>query len=313
MGNNEGISLMAFWTNIALFRALDRYYRGAPPPGFFYLAFVTDTPAPTAQTQTLSELTEIAAGNGYSSGGIPLTIAPFPTFIQEAAASSAELKDIVVGAVGGPIPSSGSGARYAVLTNDNATIADREVYFVWDMASERVIADGGTLVMSDAMLRFRQWSTPPSSPPFVTNRGLYLMLSHFLRNTPEPSQFYLALLNDNVVPTYQSNLLGDNDWEIEEGNGYVEGGIAIPRSIAGFSSVGLSQEGGYAAVTLADVDFIASGGTIGPAYRCALLTDEPTPANRNILAVWDFDGAYSVNSGETLRLRNLRIYARQFS
>lgn len=298
---------MAFWTNTGLSRALDRYFRDSTPPGFFYLALVTDSPAPSSATQTMADLTEIAAGNGYSSGGIPLSTAPFPVITQAAANSDAELRDIILAASGGDIPPSGDGARYAVLTDDNGTVANREVFFVWDLATDRVVDDGGSMTLEDAILSLEQPFPAPSDPHFVTNRGLYLILSHFLRNSPEPAKFYLALLNDDVEPDYVNNTLGDDAWEIADGNGYTEGGKEVGRNTTDFPTLTLDQMNELASVTLKDIDFTASGGSIGPAYRCALVTDEETPANRNLIAVWDFGGNYTVNSGETLRLRNLTI------
>jgi len=43
--------------------------RYTPLPTAFYFALCTDAVAPTADTNTLGELAEIAVGNGYDAGG----------------------------------------------------------------------------------------------------------------------------------------------------------------------------------------------------------------------------------------------------
>jgi hypothetical protein len=58
------------WTNKGLYRVLEAVFNGGTLPTSFYLALVTSAVAPDADTNTLSQLTEIAAGNGYTSGGI---------------------------------------------------------------------------------------------------------------------------------------------------------------------------------------------------------------------------------------------------
>lgn len=60
-----------------------------------------------------------------------------------------QIKDVSWTASGGSIPSSGSGARYAVLTDDNATVGNREVLAYWDLTSDRTVSDGQTLTLQD--------------------------------------------------------------------------------------------------------------------------------------------------------------------
>jgi hypothetical protein len=40
-----------------------------------------------------------------------------------------------------------------VLTDDNATVANREVFVCWDLASDRSVSDGQTLTIQNAELR----------------------------------------------------------------------------------------------------------------------------------------------------------------
>jgi hypothetical protein len=63
---------MAGWTNKGKFSILDAYFRNTGAPTNFYVALVTPATAPTADTNTLSDLTEIAPGNAYATGGFQL-------------------------------------------------------------------------------------------------------------------------------------------------------------------------------------------------------------------------------------------------
>ena len=108
---------------------------------------------PGPDTNTFSELSEIAAGNGYTSGGYQLSLntTDFDSLTEDDSDDQAELlvKDVSWVASGGNIPDSGDGARFAVMLDDNATIADRHVILYWDLTSERSILDGGTLTLQD--------------------------------------------------------------------------------------------------------------------------------------------------------------------
>lgn len=148
---------MAGWTNRGKFMALKRLHDGTALPTNYFVALVTSATAPTADTNTLGQLTEIAAGNGYTTGGISLTknTTDFdnPTEDDTGDLGSIQIKDLVWTASGGPIPASGNGARYAVLTDDNGTVASREVYYYWDLSSDRQVSDGQTLTLQDCTIR----------------------------------------------------------------------------------------------------------------------------------------------------------------
>lgn len=139
-------------------RMLRMLFRGYTIPTNYYVALVTDATAPTPETDTLSDLTEIAAGNGYTTGGYQLD--PNSTDFDTVSFSDVDdyawvqIKDIAWTASGGAIPSSGDGARYAVLTDDNATVADREVYNYWDLASARSVSSGQVLTLQDLQINF---------------------------------------------------------------------------------------------------------------------------------------------------------------
>lgn len=148
---------MAGWTNKGVRRLLGWVFRGETLPTNFYVALVTSAAAPSADTNTLSDLTQIAAGNGYTSGGFSLSknSTDFDTLTENDTNDRAELqiKDVQWTASGGSLPASGNGARYAVLTDDNATVGSREVLAYWDLASDRSVSVGQSLTLQDLELR----------------------------------------------------------------------------------------------------------------------------------------------------------------
>lgn len=110
-------------------------------------------------TNTLADLEQIAVGNGYTDGGISvarnttdfdvLTESDFPNNYV-----ILQMKDIVFTASGGQMPATGRGAIQSVLTDDNATVAAREVLYYWDFSSEAFVSDTQTLTLIDQEMRF---------------------------------------------------------------------------------------------------------------------------------------------------------------
>ena len=60
-------------TNRGKFLLLQEFFRNPTEFTTLYIALITSAVAPTVDTNTFSELTEIAAGNGYTAGGISLS------------------------------------------------------------------------------------------------------------------------------------------------------------------------------------------------------------------------------------------------
>lgn len=151
---------MAGWTNKGKAHVLGVTFRGVSPPTNYYVALVTSAAAPGADTNTLSQLTEIAAGNGYTSGGYQLSrnSTDFDALTENDTDDRGELqiKDMVWTASGGSLPGSGSGARYAVLTDDNATVGSREVYLFWDLVSDRTVSVGQALTLQNCEIRINE-------------------------------------------------------------------------------------------------------------------------------------------------------------
>jgi hypothetical protein len=151
---------MSGWTNKGKMSILDAYFRDAGAPTNFYVMLFTDATAPTADTNTESQLTEIADGNGYTTGGYQLTknSTDFDVLTEDDTNDRAliQIKDVVWTASGGSIPDSGDGARYVMITDDNATIADREAYQYFDLVSERSVSDGQTLTLQNLEIRLTE-------------------------------------------------------------------------------------------------------------------------------------------------------------
>jgi hypothetical protein len=151
---------MAGWTNKGKYKALGWAFRGTTIPTNFYVGLVTSAVAPVADTNTFSQLTEITAGNGYTTGGFSLTPGgtDFDVWTEDDTNDRGlvQVKDVAWTASGGSIPSAGGGARYAVLLDDNVTIGSREVYAYWDLTSDRTVSDGQTLTLQDCELRMNE-------------------------------------------------------------------------------------------------------------------------------------------------------------
>jgi hypothetical protein len=129
-------------------------------PTNLYVALFTDADTPDADTNTVSDLTQIATGNGYSDGGYQLTpgATDFDVITEDDTNDRAlvQIKDITWTASGGAIPSSGDGARWACLTDDNGTVANRDVYQYFDLTTARSVSNGYTLTLQDCEIRITE-------------------------------------------------------------------------------------------------------------------------------------------------------------
>jgi hypothetical protein len=151
---------MAGFTNRGKKLLLDDMFRNVTEFTNFYVALVTSATAPTADTNTVSDLTQIATGNGYTDGGYQLNrdATDFDTSTEDDSGDLAKIlvKDVVWTASGGNLPSSGNGARYAVLTTDEATVANRQVIAFFDLSSDRTVSTGQSLTLQDLELRLTE-------------------------------------------------------------------------------------------------------------------------------------------------------------
>jgi hypothetical protein len=145
------------WSNKGKQFVLGHSFRGVATPTNYYLRLITSATAPNADDDTVSGYTQVATGNGYTTGGYQLSLnatdwEPY-SFDDTGDYGYIQLKDIVWTASGGNIPSDSVGARYAVLTDDNGTEASRVPYAWWDLTSDRTVSDTQTLTLIDCELR----------------------------------------------------------------------------------------------------------------------------------------------------------------
>ena len=144
-------------TNRGKFNILGIVFRNGTEPTTFTLLLITSAAAPTADTNTFSELTEIAAGNGYTSGGqtINRNSTDFDVLTEDDTNDRAlvQIKDITWTASGGNLPASGNGARWSILADDNGTLGSREVWIGFDLVSDRTVSDTQSLTLQNMELR----------------------------------------------------------------------------------------------------------------------------------------------------------------
>ncbi len=108
--------------------------------------FTTDTfkvalsnTAPVATNTVLANITQIGAGNGYTSGGTATTI----TVSESSGTTTVSGTQVVFTASGGSI----GPFRYVVLYNDTTTTPSKPLVAWWDYGSSITLADGETFTI----------------------------------------------------------------------------------------------------------------------------------------------------------------------
>ena len=94
----------------------------------------------------------------------------------------------------------------------------------------------------------------------------------------------------NTAPAAANSLLADITQISSTGTGYSSGGTAATISTS-------LQTAGTYQLTLADVVFTASGGSIGP-FRYAVLYDD-TSTGDMLIGYWDYGSSVTLADGET--------------
>lgn len=94
--------------------------------------------APLVTDAVKADLTEIAAGNGYSAGG---TVATLVSSAQASGTYKLVLNDVVFTASGGSM----AAFRYAVLYNDTAS--NDELIGFWDRGTSTTLLSGDTVTI----------------------------------------------------------------------------------------------------------------------------------------------------------------------
>jgi hypothetical protein len=95
--------------------------------------------APVAANSVKADLTEIAAGNGYTAGGTATTI----TTSTASGVAKATATDVAFTASGGLM----AAFRYAVLYNDSPTSPADPLIGFWDYGSSLTLAVGESLLV----------------------------------------------------------------------------------------------------------------------------------------------------------------------
>ncbi len=101
---------------------------------------LTNTAPDPAADAVRADLTEIAAGNGYTAGGVAMTTSSSG---QTAGTYKLVLADGTITAAGGAI----GPFRYAVLYNDTPTSPADPLIGYWDYGSSITLADGEPLTL----------------------------------------------------------------------------------------------------------------------------------------------------------------------
>lgn len=124
-------------------RLLEWSLNGLTLPTNYYAHLVDDTTAPTADTATLSELTECS---NYSPIALSPNTTDFPNIAQDNGADtgSVDVRSLEFTASGGSI----TNARYMVITDDNVTLGSREVFLYYDLVGNRTVSDGESITIT---------------------------------------------------------------------------------------------------------------------------------------------------------------------
>lgn len=137
--------MASFWTNRGLNNMLDSTFRGATLPTVFYAYLVNSTP--TVDTNTFGELTEASNYDGEQT--LNRNSTDFDVLTEDDAGDQAfvQIKDLVYTASGGTCT-----ATFLVITDDNVTEANRQVWACIDLGATQNIPDTDTLTVQDIQL-----------------------------------------------------------------------------------------------------------------------------------------------------------------
>lgn len=151
---------MAGVTNRGKYLLLQLGFRNTGWPTTIYARLCTSATAPTADTNTASELTQIATGQGYTAGGIGLSKngTDFDVLTEDDTNDRAfvQARDLTWTASGGNLPASGNGARYMVFTDDNVTDGSRQIIAYFDLSADRTVSDTQSLTLQNAEIRLTE-------------------------------------------------------------------------------------------------------------------------------------------------------------
>lgn len=144
----------------------------------------------------------------------------------------------------------------------------------------------------------------------MTNYGKKKLLDICFRNGTAPTSFKLMLCADNDAGDFQPTPDTETPTtlkEINAGNGYVAGGSSITRNSTGFPTLGYDLSADFGYISLKNVTFTASGGSIpasGRPIRYAVLLDQSSHA----LAYCEVSATgLTIPNGQTFVIQNFRL------
>ena len=140
---------MAGFTNAGKENVLNYAFRAVSTPSTYKLHLCTSASAPSSDTNTLGDLTEIS--DSYTVASLTPGTSHFDS-TQEDDSNDKGIIQIHDITFAGPI----TNARYCVLTDDNGTEASREVLLYWDLASNRSVSSGQNLVLQDLQIELTE-------------------------------------------------------------------------------------------------------------------------------------------------------------
>jgi hypothetical protein len=144
----------------------------------------------------------------------------------------------------------------------------------------------------------------------MTNRERFLLLGCRYRGTTVPTNYYVALITDAVVPSVDINTFGELT-EIASGQGYTANGQQLTPGATDFDVHTEDDTNDWALLQLRDITWTASGGNLpasgnGASYM-VMMDDNATPANRQIASSWDLGGARTVSDTQDLLIQNAEL------
>lgn len=145
--------MASFVTNRGMFLILAMAFRNTDES--LYLVLLTNDTPPTVDANTLADVSEMAAGNGYTSGGQAITrnSTDFDSLVEDDTGDSATIliKDIAWTASGGTLPASGNSPAYWGLTTGEVTVSARQLIAYGDITpTGAVVSAGQAFTVPDA-------------------------------------------------------------------------------------------------------------------------------------------------------------------
>lgn len=148
----------------------------------------------------------------------------------------------------------------------------------------------------------------------VNYDGQYVIQSTTANEIVIESAYTAETLDGNeeifVVPSVLTNTTSDLT-EVANGNGYTTGGVSVARDLStGFKSLTEDDTNALASLKLQDVEWTGSGTgipTSGEKPRYPAMKDD----SNNIICWWDLGDETTVLNGQTLRLKEQQISAKE--